>query len=227
MLGFAYASGSSRGRPTASRPRTRSTCTPKAPGQGLGKALLAELVARRGGRRAQDDRGDRRLGQRGSIGVHRALGFTPVGTLKSCGWKFGRWLDIVLMEKTLGEGDTTPARGVNRVRREQQDPRCLAGLPGRPLGPAPLLPARRRRPLGWLHPWPTLLGLTASSACAARRRRPLELARSPAGLHHRRLRARRHRLRADDAEKWSARFGERGRAAAGTGRPIGAVVVSR
>jgi phosphinothricin acetyltransferase len=44
----------------------------------------------------------------GSIGVHRALGFEPVGTVKSCGWKFNRWLDIVLMEKTLGAGDTTP-----------------------------------------------------------------------------------------------------------------------
>ena len=44
----------------------------------------------------------------GSVGVHRALGFTPVGVLKSCGWKFGKWLDIVLMEKALGEGDTTP-----------------------------------------------------------------------------------------------------------------------
>ena len=44
----------------------------------------------------------------GSIGVHRALGFEHVGTVKSCGWKFNRWLDIVLMEKTLGAGDRTP-----------------------------------------------------------------------------------------------------------------------
>ena len=44
----------------------------------------------------------------GSVGVHRSLGFAPVGTLKSCGWKFGKWLDIVLMEKTLGDGDSTP-----------------------------------------------------------------------------------------------------------------------
>ena len=41
----------------------------------------------------------------GSIGVHRAAGFTPAGTLSSMGWKFGRWLDIVLMEKTLGDGN--------------------------------------------------------------------------------------------------------------------------
>jgi phosphinothricin acetyltransferase len=42
-----------------------------------------------------------------SVGVHRALGFTQVGVLRACGWKFGQWLDIVLMEKALGEGDRT------------------------------------------------------------------------------------------------------------------------
>jgi L-amino acid N-acyltransferase YncA len=42
-----------------------------------------------------------------SIGVHRAVGFRHVGTIESCGWKFGRWLDIVLMEKSLGEGNRT------------------------------------------------------------------------------------------------------------------------
>jgi phosphinothricin acetyltransferase len=47
-------------------------------------------------------------GNAGSVGVHRALGFTEVGVLRSCGWKFDRWLDIVLMEKTLGPGDNTP-----------------------------------------------------------------------------------------------------------------------
>ena len=82
---------------------------PDAAGKGLGKALLAELV-----RQAQAN-GIRKLiavigdsDNAGSVGVHRSLGFTPVGTLKSCGWKFGKWLDIVLMENILGEGDTTP-----------------------------------------------------------------------------------------------------------------------
>ena len=44
----------------------------------------------------------------GSIGVHRALGFEMVGVVQSCGWKFDRWLDIVMMQKTLGAGDSTP-----------------------------------------------------------------------------------------------------------------------
>ena len=44
----------------------------------------------------------------GSVGVHRALGFTQVGVVESCGWKFGAWRDIVIMQKTLGAGDTLP-----------------------------------------------------------------------------------------------------------------------
>jgi L-amino acid N-acyltransferase YncA len=81
---------------------------PDAAGKGVGKALLAELA-----RQAQAA-GIRKLiavigdsNNVSSVGVHRSLGFTPVGTLKSCGWKFGKWLDIVLMEKILGEGDST------------------------------------------------------------------------------------------------------------------------
>jgi phosphinothricin acetyltransferase len=42
----------------------------------------------------------------GSIGVHRALGFEHTGLLRSAGWKFGRWLDVVLMQKSLGLGDS-------------------------------------------------------------------------------------------------------------------------
>ncbi|MBQ0131485.1 MAG: N-acetyltransferase, partial [Comamonas sp.] len=40
----------------------------------------------------------------GSINVHRSAGFTKVGTLSNAGWKFNRWLDVVLMEKSLGAG---------------------------------------------------------------------------------------------------------------------------
>jgi L-amino acid N-acyltransferase YncA len=42
-----------------------------------------------------------------SVGFHHAAGFSHVGAFKSCGWKFHRWLDVVLMERTIGEGDTT------------------------------------------------------------------------------------------------------------------------
>jgi L-amino acid N-acyltransferase YncA len=80
----------------------------QAAGQGLGKLLLTELLAQleRGGiRKAMAVIGD--SANAGSIGVHKACGFVHVGVFKSCGWKFGAWRDIVLMEKTLGAGDTT------------------------------------------------------------------------------------------------------------------------
>jgi L-amino acid N-acyltransferase YncA len=79
-------------------------------GKGLGKLLLTELLAQleRGGiRKAMAVIGD--SANAASIGVHRACGFTQIGIVKSCGWKFGQWRDIVLMEKTLGLGDSTPA----------------------------------------------------------------------------------------------------------------------
>lgn len=84
---------------------------PHAHGKGLGRVLLAELSAqaeRAGVRKLIAVIGD--SANTGSIGVHRAVGFMHVGVLASCGWKFGKWLDVVLMEKTLGPGDTTSPR---------------------------------------------------------------------------------------------------------------------
>ncbi len=85
---------------------------PDARGRGLGRLLLGALAE------AGEKAGLRKLiavigdsGNAGSIGVHRALGFTDAGVIRSCGWKFGRWLDIVLMEKVLGDGDATPPQG--------------------------------------------------------------------------------------------------------------------
>jgi L-amino acid N-acyltransferase YncA len=80
----------------------------QAAGKGLGKLLLTELLAQleRGGiRKAMAVIGD--TANVGSIGLHMSCGFEHVGVFKSCGWKFGAWRDIVLMEKTLGAGDTT------------------------------------------------------------------------------------------------------------------------
>ena len=77
-------------------------------GLGVGRKLLAELAAQAeaaGVRKLLAVIGD--SANAGSIGVHRALGFTDVGVMRSVGWKFGAWRDIVLMEKTLGAGDTT------------------------------------------------------------------------------------------------------------------------
>jgi phosphinothricin acetyltransferase len=80
---------------------------PQSAGAGLGKALLCELTQRAelaGVRKLIAVIGD--SGNAASIGVHRSAGFSAVGILKSCGWKFDRWLDVVLMDKVLGAGDT-------------------------------------------------------------------------------------------------------------------------
>jgi phosphinothricin acetyltransferase len=50
-------------------------------------------------------------GNAASIGLHRALGFRHVGTLRSVGFKFGRWVDSVLMQLSLGAGDAEPPAG--------------------------------------------------------------------------------------------------------------------
>ncbi len=88
---------------------------PEVAGRGLGKLLLTELMAqaeRAGVRKLIAVIGD--SANLGSIGVHRACGFVPVGVLSACGWKFDRWLDVVMMERAVGMGastiptDTTP-----------------------------------------------------------------------------------------------------------------------
>ena len=82
---------------------------PDAHRKGMGRALLAELCTqaeRAGVRKFLAVIGD--SANAGSIGVHTAVGFNHVGVLKSCGWKFDRWLDVVMMEKPLGAGDSRP-----------------------------------------------------------------------------------------------------------------------
>ena len=77
--------------------------------RGLGKALLMELIAeteRRGFRQIIAVIGD--SANAGSIGLHRACGFLFSGVLHSVGYKHGRWLDSVMMQKSLGEADTAP-----------------------------------------------------------------------------------------------------------------------
>ena len=70
-------------------------------GRGVGKVLLSELV------RVAVDHGFHSVigrivgGHEASIAVHRACGFEHVGTEREVGRKFGRWLDVVLMQKLL------------------------------------------------------------------------------------------------------------------------------
>jgi phosphinothricin acetyltransferase len=75
-------------------------------GQGVGKALVARLIddaTAAGMRQMIAVIGDSE--NTGSIGVHASLGFQMVGTMRAAGIKFGRWLDVVTMQRPLGKGD--------------------------------------------------------------------------------------------------------------------------
>ncbi len=79
-----------------------------AQGCGLGRALLTELAAqaeRVGVRKLLAVIGD--SANIGSIAAHLSVGFSHVGVLKSCGWKFDQWRDVVIMDKPLGLGDSS------------------------------------------------------------------------------------------------------------------------
>ena len=111
ILGYAYAG--------PYRPRSAYRFTvedsiylaPDAAGKGLGRLLLAELVDRctaMGMRQMIAVIGD--SANVASIGLHRALGFAMIGTLPAIGFKFGRWIDSVLMQRALGEGSSSLPR---------------------------------------------------------------------------------------------------------------------
>jgi L-amino acid N-acyltransferase YncA len=83
--------------------------TPGAGGRGTGRALLARLID------ACSERGDRLMvavigdvSNAASIALHRALGFAEVGRMPGVGWKFGCWIESVLMQRPLGAGTTRP-----------------------------------------------------------------------------------------------------------------------
>ena len=112
VLGYAYAS--------AYRPRAAYRNTAEHSvyvrhdlvGRGVGRLLLAALLARceaLGVRQMVAVVGD--SANLGSVRLHEAFGFRRIGTLSAVGRKHGRWLDTVLLQRALGEGDRTDPGG--------------------------------------------------------------------------------------------------------------------
>jgi L-amino acid N-acyltransferase YncA len=108
VAGYAYA-GPYRARPAYKWSVEDSIyVAPAMHRQGIGGLLLARLVAegtQRGFRQMIAVIGD--SAQIGSIAVHERAGFNHIGTLRSVGFKHGKWLDTVLMQRALGQGDAT------------------------------------------------------------------------------------------------------------------------
>jgi phosphinothricin acetyltransferase len=90
-------------------------------GRGIGRALLSPVIERCEG-----------LGYRqmiaviggretvASIRLHAALGFANIGTLAGIGFKFGRWIDVIVMQRALGGGDATAPGRVSDDTGEQR-----------------------------------------------------------------------------------------------------------
>ena len=109
VLGYAYA-GNWRPRPAYKFSIEDSIYVDNsAVGQGVGKALLPVLIEHctaLGKRQMVAVIGD--SAQTPSIRLHASCGFEMVGTLKNIGFKFGRWLDTVMMQRALGSSDAPP-----------------------------------------------------------------------------------------------------------------------
>jgi len=76
-------------------------------GQGVGKALLAELIARCEAAGARQMIAGIAGGEPASIALHAKFGFIEVARIPSVGRKHGQWLDLIYMQRALGEGATT------------------------------------------------------------------------------------------------------------------------
>jgi phosphinothricin acetyltransferase len=111
LRGYAYA-GAYRPRP-AYRATVENSIyiAPDAQGRGIGSALLDALIvacAKSGFRQMIAVIGDPEGGSLGSRRLHERAGFRLIGVAEKVGFKHGIWLDQMLMQKELGEADTTP-----------------------------------------------------------------------------------------------------------------------
>jgi len=112
VVGYAYA-GAYRPRPAYRFTVENSVyLQPAIHRQGIGLQLLRRLIVE------SETRGYRQMiavigdsANAGSIGVHTKCGFQMIGTHPDVGFKFGRWLDTVMMQLALGDGGSTLPAG--------------------------------------------------------------------------------------------------------------------
>ena len=131
VIGYAYA-GAYRPRPAYRFTVENSIyLQPAIHRRGIGLQLLQRLIA------ASEQRGYRQMiavigdsANAGSIGVHARCGFQMIGTHPSVGFKFGRWLDTVMMQRALGDGATTLPDAVARMLSDVIASACEPGTRG-------------------------------------------------------------------------------------------------
>ena len=122
VLGYTYATAY-RARPAYRYTVENSVYVARhAHRRGIGRLLLAELI-----RECEAGPWRQMIAVIGdcenanSIGLHRAMGFRDAGTLKAVGFKFGRWVDTVLMQRPIGEVEAVGARGGQELRGNERD----------------------------------------------------------------------------------------------------------
>ena len=108
VAGYAYAA------PFRERPAYAATCEdsiyihPDHMRRGIGAMLMSALIE------AAEGAGFRQMiaviggGEPASVALHEGAGFTHAGRMRAVGYKHGRWLDTVYMQRALGEGNSTP-----------------------------------------------------------------------------------------------------------------------
>jgi L-amino acid N-acyltransferase YncA len=109
VLGYAY------GVPYKQRAAYRWTCevsvylAQDSAGRGWGRALYEALFERLAGRGYRRAIAGLTQPNEASVGLHRALGFEPIGVQRRIGWKHGAWRDVAWVQRDLGSEDGPPS----------------------------------------------------------------------------------------------------------------------
>jgi phosphinothricin acetyltransferase len=109
VVGYAY------GAPLNKRPAYRWSCEVSVYVElgrrrtGAGHALYAALFERLAGRGFRSVIAGMTLPNEPSAGLHRAMGFEPVGAYRNIGYKLGRWHDVAFLQRELGDPGSPPA----------------------------------------------------------------------------------------------------------------------